>query len=77
MSLPVWISFMENALKGVPVSELSAPEGVVYVGGEWYYDEYVKSSGVSAVGLDDTPEDNTIPLPPAEEKKKILDLFRN
>ena len=77
LSLPVWISFMENALKGVPVSELSAPEGVVYVGGEWYYDEYVKSSGVSAVGLDDTPEDNTIPLPPAEEKKKILDLFRN
>jgi penicillin-binding protein 1A len=77
LSLPVWISFMESALKNVPVMEPSVPEGVVHVGGEWYYDEYVKSSGVSAVGLDDTPEANTIPLPPAEEKKKILDLFRN
>ncbi len=77
LSLPVWISFMESALKNVPIMEFSAPEGVVNVGGEWYYDEYVKGSGVSAVGLDDTPEANTIPLPPAEEKRKILDLFRN
>ena len=28
LSLPVWISFMEAALKGVPVMEPSAPEGV-------------------------------------------------
>src|SRR5512133_1410717 len=40
LSLPVWINFMDTALKGVPVREPSAPEGVVNVGGEWYYDEY-------------------------------------
>src|SRR5512133_2164246 len=40
LSLPVWINFMDTALKGVPVREPSAPEGVVHVGGEWYYDEY-------------------------------------
>ncbi|MFZ2308645.1 MAG: penicillin-binding protein 1A [Rhodoferax sp.] len=77
LSLPVWITFMETALKNVPVQEPSAPEGVVHVGGEWYYDEYAKSSGVSGVGLEASPEPSTLPLPPAEEKKKILDLFRN
>lgn len=77
LSLPVWITFMESALKGVPVMEASAPEGVVNVGGEWYYDEYAKSAGVSSMGLDSKPEPATIPLPPSEEKKKILDLFRN
>jgi penicillin-binding protein 1A len=77
LSLPVWITFMESALKNVPVMEPSAPEGVVQVGGEWYYNEYAKNSGVSDIGLDSKPEPATIPLPPAEEKKKILDLFRN
>jgi penicillin-binding protein 1A len=77
LSLPVWITFMESALKNVPIMEPSAPEGVVHVGGEWYYDEYAKNSGVSGLGLDDKPESNTLTLPPAEEKKKILDLFRN
>jgi len=77
LSLPVWITFMETALKNVPVMEPAAPEGVVHVGGEWYYDEYAKSSGVSGVGLEAKPEPSTLPLPPAEEKKKILDLFRN
>lgn len=77
LSLPVWITFMERALKEVPVMEPSAPEGVVHVGGEWYYDEYAKSAGVSGVGLDASPEPSTLPMPPAEEKKQILDLFRN
>ena len=75
LSLPVWISFMETALKGVPVTEIAAPEGVVYQGGEWYYDEYAKGAGISSLGLGDAPEAETIPMPAAEEKKKILDLF--
>ncbi len=83
VSLPVWISFMETALKGVPVMEPSAPEGVINVGGEWYYDEFARGAGVSSVGLDDkgAPKTDGQPskqaLPPADEKKSILDLFRN
>ncbi|WP_413906061.1 hypothetical protein [Candidatus Skiveiella danica] len=50
LSLPVWISFMETALRGVPVTEVAAPEGVVNSGGEWFYDEYTRS-GVSNLGL--------------------------
>lgn len=76
LSLPVWINFMETALKGVPVQEPTAPEGVLHIGGEWYYDEYTKGAGVSGVGLDDKPESKQA-LPAADEKKKILDLFKN
>ncbi len=77
LSLPVWISFMETALKGVPVMEASAPEGVVNVAGEWYYSEFSKNDGVVGLGFESKPEENVLTLPPAEEKKKILDLFKN
>ncbi|MGE0496839.1 MAG: penicillin-binding protein 1A [Ramlibacter sp.] len=84
LSLPVWITYMETALKGVPVTEPSAPEGVINVGGEWYYEEYARGSGVSSLGLEDksliAPDGSQPPklaLPPADEKKSILDLFRN
>jgi penicillin-binding protein 1A len=82
LSLPVWISFMETALRGVPVAELSAPEGVLRVGNEWYYDEYVRGAGVTSLGVHDKGSAAEAPaaaatLPPADEKKKILDLFKN
>ena len=77
LSLPVWITFMESALKGVPVNEPPAPAGVVHVGSEWFYEEYAKSSGVSGVGMEEKTEAPAVPLPLAEEKNKILDLFRN
>ena len=79
LSLPVWIRFMAQALKSVPVTEPSAPEGVVNSGGEWFYDEYVKGAGISSVGVDDnskSPGDMQA-LPPTDEKKRILDLFKN
>jgi penicillin-binding protein 1A len=91
LSLPIWIDFMGYALKGVPVSEPPVPAGVVNVAGEWYYDEYAKGAGVSSVGLHDAaPASGSPPggapaataapisvLPPADEKKRILDLFKN
>jgi penicillin-binding protein 1A len=73
LALPVWIDYMSVMLKGVPVQEPAAPEGVVNVGGEWYYDEYAKGGGVSSLGL----EDKAAPTPPSEEERNsILDLFR-
>ncbi|MGZ5130041.1 MAG: penicillin-binding protein 1A [Caldimonas sp.] len=72
LSLPIWIDFMSTVLKGVPVQEPAAPEGVVNVGGEWYYEEYARGAGVSSVGLEDKA-----PTPPSEEERNsILDLFR-
>jgi penicillin-binding protein 1A len=109
LSLPVWIDFMQTALKGVPVMEPVAPEGVVNVGGEWYYDEYAPGHGVASLGVDAAdPTGGAAPPPPAQqggvpydrsllnsdvippgtqnttpqksnpdERKSILDLFRN
>jgi penicillin-binding protein 1A len=73
LSLPVWIEYMQFALRGVAVSEPSAPEGVVNLNGEWYYDEYAGNSGVRALSLDD----GKVPRNASEdEKKSILDLFK-
>jgi penicillin-binding protein 1A len=101
LSLPVWITFMATALKGVPVMEPSAPEGVVNVGGEWYYEEYARGAGVGNLGgassqdngspvptTPRAPEDKSLlnsdglppnrpPSAPSEERRSILDLFRN
>ena len=79
LSLPVWIRFMEHALKNVPIMEPDAPEGVIHSGGEWFYDEYAKGAGISSLGLHDKAgtTSGVLALPPADEKKKILDLFRN
>jgi len=81
LSLPVWINFMERALKGVPVMEATVPPGVVNVGGEWFYEEYSRNAGVANVGVENrpTPSSTVAPQapPPPEERGRILDLFRN
>jgi penicillin-binding protein 1A len=72
LALPVWIEFMQTALKDVPQEPLVPPEGVMNVNGEWYYDEFGPATGVSGLGLDDkTPQQTT-----DDEKKSILDLFK-
>lgn len=50
LALPVWITYMQTALRNVPVMESDAPEGLVRLGNEWYYEEYTKSAGVNSVG---------------------------
>jgi penicillin-binding protein 1A len=110
LSLPIWVDFMQTALKGVPQMEPSAPEGLVNVNGEWYYEEYARGNGVASLGLSggDTPPrpggsaggnvgssgeqapgapgdrsmSNANGMPPvapapADERRSILDLFRN
>ncbi|GAB3773112.1 penicillin-binding protein 1A [Ramlibacter monticola] len=109
LSLPIWINFMETALKGVPVMEPAAPEGVVNVAGEWYYEEYAPGAGIRSLGLagesGGAPPANGAPRTggssgeqspgapgdrsllnsdgqaprsaPNDERRSILDLFRN
>ena len=72
LALPVWIEWMSHALKGVPVQEIAAPEGVVEEGGSWRFQDYGGSSVVQGVGLDDA-----VPAAPtSDERNSILDLFR-
>lgn len=72
LSLPVWIEFMQHALRNVPVQEIKPPEGVVNVGGYWMFEEFAHGNGVASLGLDDK-----IPQPATnEERSSILDLFK-
>ena len=89
LSLPIWIDYMAEALKGVPVVEYKPPSGVIRVGGDWYYEEFGPGQGVHGLGLrdpwpgrpvesDPTPEEMASPPNDTEEDRRtILDLFRN
>jgi penicillin-binding protein 1A len=87
LSLPIWINFMETALKSTPVTELPVPAGVVNVNGEWFYDEYAGGAGISSLGVDGRParlpngmRSPVTPiqvLPAADERNRILELFKN
>ena len=82
LSLPIWIGYMSEVLKGVPMVQYTPPAGVIQVGGEWYFEEYGPNQGVQGLGLND-PE----PAAPGEgtgaraitpsDRRSILDLFRN
>ena len=89
LSLPVWIDFMSHALKGVPVAELPVPQGVLNINGEWFYEEYARGAGVRSVGLrqatpattdgssQSAPDAAMTTPPPADERNRILDLFKD
>ena len=84
LSLPIWISYMQHALKGVPIATLEPPEGVSKSTGDWTYNEFagtgIRSLGMSgrkSVDGEDTGESQSQSQPAADEKKNILDLFKN
>jgi len=54
LALPVWIGFMQKALANVPITEISAPEGVVKEGADWFYNEFTRSTGITSLGLGDS-----------------------
>jgi penicillin-binding protein 1A len=67
LALPIWVGFMQKALKGEPVAERPAPQGLVMYGDEYYYAEMPPGTGVQAL-------DVGVP-PPAEQKAR--DAVRN
>lgn len=51
LALPIWIGYMQKALKNVPVEERPVPDGMIQVGDEYYYAEYPPTTGVRNLGL--------------------------
>ena len=72
LALPVWIEWMQHALRGVPVAPLETPNGVVTEGGYYVFSEFAGGAGVHSLGLDE----NVPQSPTTEERSSILDLFR-
>lgn len=95
LALPIWINYMAKVLKNYPDIERPVPEGIVNIGGEYYYEENTPggAGGIRSLGLGDgtiTDDSNTLPEngpdnnstpvdanKAEEEKKRILDIFRN
>ena len=73
LSLPIWISFMQEALRNTPVADMPVPPGVVNVQGEWYYDNFAPGSGLGSLSAGEGEPDT----PASDEKRGILDLFKN
>ena len=55
LALPIWIGYMQKALKDVPIEDRPAPEGVIQVGADYYYAENPPGTGVRSLGLVDQP----------------------
>jgi len=68
LALPIWIGFMQKALKGEPVAERPAPAGLVQYGDEYYYAENPPGTGVQSLDVGAQP-------PAAEQKAH--DAVRN
>lgn len=84
LSLPIWIRFMDVALKNTPIEEPLPPTGINQVGNEWYFEEFGPGKGManlkSANANSEAESDRagSSPLnPSSDEKKSILDLFLN
>jgi len=45
LALPIWLSYMEKALRGMPEKERAMPEGIVHANGDIYYAENVPRGG--------------------------------
>lgn len=71
-ALPIWISYMQKALKDIPVEERAVPEGLIQVAGEYYYAEYPPGTGVRALGLDES-----LLADPAIEVNRTRDEVKN
>jgi len=90
LALPIWVEYMQRALRGVPEEEPPTPDGITTVNGELFFTDMTPGNGfVASIGVDsgnpmaggpDTlgtvgPAGLTPPDVSSTEKKQIMDLF--
>ncbi|MBI3229053.1 MAG: penicillin-binding protein, partial [Burkholderiales bacterium] len=68
LALPIWIGYMQKALKEIPIEERIIPEGLIQVGGDYYYAENPPGTGVRSLGVSGKPADGD---------EKVKDEVRN
>ncbi|HJV75320.1 MAG TPA: penicillin-binding protein 1A [Noviherbaspirillum sp.] len=68
LALPIWIDYMQKALKDIPIEERLPPEGILQVGNDYYYAENPPGTGVRSLGLVE---------PPLTEEQKAKDEVKN
>ena len=53
LSLPIWMGYMQHALKDAPIETRSLPKGIIHVGGEYYYVENPPGTGVRSIDVEE------------------------
>ena len=71
LALPIWIDFMSKTLEGVPETKPTIPDGVISIGGEFYFSEFGPGFGITSLGLSDYPAKNPS-LPDIDEQDDLL-----
>jgi penicillin-binding protein 1A len=71
LALPVWINYMQKALKDEPFIERSVPEGVIQVANDFFYVENPPGFGVRTVGLGE-PTSNEEAIAREEVKNELF-----
>nr|WP_314544252.1 penicillin-binding protein 1A [uncultured Massilia sp.] len=59
LALPIWVGFMQKALKTEPVVDREVPPGLVLYGDEYYYAENPPGTGVQSLDVGPMPEQKT------------------
>ncbi len=68
LALPIWIGYMQKALKDEPMVEREVPTGLVQYGAEYYYAESPPGKGVEALDVGQ---------PPPAQQQQERDAVRN
>ena len=72
LALPIWIGYMQKALKTMPVDERTMPDGLIAANGDYYYAEYPPGTGVRTLGVAEGPTSQ-----PGPEGEKTRDEVKN
>jgi penicillin-binding protein 1A len=52
VALPIWIGYMQQVLKGVPIASLTPPPGVARHDDDWVYSESAEAGPANRIGAD-------------------------
>ncbi|QRX81909.1 penicillin-binding protein 1A [Glaciimonas sp. PAMC28666] len=80
LALPIWVSYMGRALRGVPQVQMPMPEGVSTINNELFFDNFTPGNGfIASLGVGGggagTNEDGTPATAEDDEKRSIMKLF--
>jgi penicillin-binding protein 1A len=59
LALPIWMKYMQRALKGVAEVKQNQPGGIIQQGDEVYYSESRPGTGVATLGVEETRPEKT------------------
>lgn len=79
VALPIWVSYMGRALRGVPQVQMPMPEGIATINNELFFDNFTPGNGfIASLGVgggSGMNEDGTPATPEDDEKRSIMKLF--